>query len=164
MGNRPMMGLLAERRLAAIAQLAQQPSLTGLVAGQKALELLADLGGLVSRLAGRLARGLIGIVESADELGELSLHRRKTLPSGHAGREIELAPFRMVAWLGLQLGKTIEQIIDKPRQPLAAFMILRPIEHGQDRWDGDRLNLLASGNESGIVGGVKLLRQVIFFK
>src|SRR6266508_1810858 len=140
MGDRPMTGLLADCRLTAITQ---QPSLTGLVAGRKALELRVERGGLVRRLVSGLARGLIGIVQSADELVELGLHRRKALPSRHAGREIELAPFRMVARLGLQLGKAIEQIIDKSRQPLAALMIFRPIEHGQDRRDGDRLDLLA---------------------
>src|ERR1700694_4924937 len=115
MGNRPLTGLLADCWLTAIEQFAQEPSLAGLVAGQKALELLVELGGLVSCLVSRLAQGLIGIFRSANELAELGLHGRKALPSRYAGGEIELAPFRMIARLGLQLGKAVEQIIDKPR-------------------------------------------------
>src|SRR5215831_13069011 len=117
MGTPPLTGLLAvRRRFPAVEQLAQEPHLAGLVSWQKALELLAELGGLV----GCQARGLVGIFRSADELGELGLHGRVALPSGYAGSEIELLPFRMVARLVLQFRKAIEQIIDEPSQPLAA--------------------------------------------
>src|SRR5215469_10865995 len=71
-------------------QLPKQPLLRGLVAGQHALELLAQFGRLV------------GAGVNPHELAELLLHRRIAFPAGHGGGEVQVLPFWMVARIVLQ--------------------------------------------------------------
>src|SRR5262245_58415470 len=141
-------------------QFAQQLLLRGFVAREYALELLAQLGGLVSSLVDSFVRTRARI----DELGEPLLHGRVALPARNGGSQVQVLPFGMVARLALQLGKALEQIVNEAPNTFGALVVPWPVEHGQNRRNCNGLDLAAVRDERGIVVRLELSGDVVFLE